>query len=317
MLEKNELHKIKNKFRDYLLKINIDPMKPQDFDLFLVYPETNGIPELLDQLDDLKKCLDSFRPIDPIHLKKLEKVWDIVYTYDSNRIEGNTLTLQETALVIEKGLTVKGKPLKDHIETINHKEALDYIKNIVETKIPFTEEILLTIHRIILQSIDRSNAGLYRQDRVRIQGSQHICPNPLKVPELMKSYFMFYQNNKNKLHPVILAADMHQKLENIHPFIDGNGRTARLIMNLILLQNGFPIASISSKERDKYYDTLELAHVQGDIVEFQRMIIIEVKNSLFEFLKMISTPKEDDKGSYFYSKIAPYIEKEITEEGYL
>ena len=307
MSEKQELHKIKNKFRDYLYKINIDPVKPQDFDFFLVYPEINEISELLDQVDDLKKCLDSFRPLDQLHLKKLEKAWGIAYTYDSNRIEGNTLTLQETAIVIEKGITVKGKPLKDHIEAINHKDALDYIKEIVEAKTPFTEEILLTIHRIILQSIDRYHAGFYRQDRVHILGSHHICPNPLKVPDLMKNYFKFYQDNMNERHPVILAADMHYKLVNIHPFIDGNGRTARLIMNLILLQNGFPIANISSKERDKYYDTLELAHVQGDLSEFQRMIIIEVKKSLFEFLKMVSTPKEDDKGGYFYCKIAPYI----------
>src|SRR5690606_26384751 len=174
--------------------------------------------------------------------EKVAQAFDIEYTYESNKIEGNTLTLQETALVVEKGLTIGGKSLNEHLEAINHAHAIEYIKELAKEKQTLTEKDLLQIHRLILQGINNENAGTYRNVQVLISGAKHIPPQPYLVAKEMESLFLWYDENRQKLHPIELSAEMHERLVTIHPFIDGNGRTARLLMNLILLQNGFPIA---------------------------------------------------------------------------
>ena len=220
---------------------------------------------------------------------KVSKVFELEYTYESNRIEGNTLTLQETTLVVEKGLTIGGKTMQEHLEAINHTIAIDYIKELVTDKIPFTETVLLNIHKLILQGIDNPNAGKYRNVQVLISGAKHVPPQPYLVPKQMEDFFIWYNQNKATLHPVILSATLHEKLVTIHPFIDGNGRTSRLLMNLILLQHGYPIAILKGdvQSRLQYYTALETAQTSNDNQSFLLLIASTVKDTLVRILKIM------------------------------
>lgn len=304
--QKNELIVIKAHFIGLTMTI----VENNPFNLLEAYPETDDLTILSEQLTDLKKCLDSFRPLSPEQVTHLNEVFDTEYTYESNRIEGNTLTLMETDLIINKGLTVGGKKMQEHLEVINHKNAIEYIRSIADNRQDLTADVLRKVHAIVLSGIDFKNAGFWRTDRVRILGSRHICPNPIKIPQLMDEFFAYYEANKNTLHPVILSANMHEKLVTIHPFIDGNGRTARLIMNLILIKHGYPITIISSesKEREEYYSTLETAQISEDRDNsaFIKLVALYVKKWLFVYLEMLSgSIGEDsqDKGYYFFKRI--------------
>lgn len=308
-----ELGEIKKHFIELTMAIT----EGNPFNLLDLYPETDDITLLSEQLTDLKKCLDSFRPLSVEQVTHLNDVFDTEYTYESNRIEGNTLTLIETDLIINKGLTVAGKKMQEHLEAVNHKNAIEYIRDIVDDNQDLTEATLRKIHSIVLAGIDFKNAGCWRTDRVRILGSRHVCPNPIKIPQLMGEFFAYYEANKNTLHPVVLSANMHEKLVSIHPFIDGNGRTARLIMNLILLKHGYPITIISSenKARDEYYRTLETAQISADRdnSEFVRLVASCAKKWLFVYLEMLSgSIGEDsqDKGYYFFKKIEKQLKTE-------
>ena len=241
---------------------------------------------LLKRVDSLKTLLDQHRDWqNPEIIEALR----VEYTYDSNRIEGNTLTLRETDLVIHKGLTIGGKPLVEHLEAVNHYQAIQFIQELINNEELFNQYNLLNIHGLILQGIDRENAGRYRQVPVMISGSLHTPPQPWQIDKLMEDYFLFYQQDKESLHPVIFAAELHERLATIHPFIDGNGRTARLVMNLILLQAGFPIANISG-ETDKrlaYYAALEKCNLQQDKNDFYCLIINYVIEALERLLKLM------------------------------
>ncbi|QQR96947.1 MAG: Fic family protein [Sphingobacteriales bacterium] len=245
------------------------------------------IDNLINEIAQLKIQLNDLR-----HLQsyKIAQALDIEYTYESNKIEGNTLTLQETQLVIEKGLTIGGKPLKEHLEATNHYYAIEFIKQLVEDKTPFTETILLQIHQLILQGIDNHNAGKYRNVQVLISGAKHIPPQPYLVPKQMESFFIWYNEYKDKIHPVVLSAEMHQRLVTIHPFIDGNGRTSRLLMNLILIQNGYPIAILKGDvaSRLKYYECLEIAQTENNNKPFIEFIAENIKNTMNRILKSIN-----------------------------
>lgn len=245
--------------------------------------------DLIQEVDDLKLQLDACRPIDRVHFKKLMEYYKVEYTFDSNRIEGNTLSLKETALVVEKGLTISGKSVREHFETVNHAEAIDLLMEFVEQKAILNEHLLKQIHALILRGIDTINAGKYRRVNVRISGSKHNPPEPYLLNKLMEDYFLFYQENCERMHPVVLAAEMHERLVTIHPFIDGNGRTARLIMNLVLLKAGFPITNISSEDENRlaYYDMLELAQVEHNKSKFIEFVFKQVTLSLKDFLKMV------------------------------
>ncbi|WP_374465188.1 Fic family protein [Chryseobacterium sp.] len=219
---------------------------------------------------------------------KVAKAFDIEYTYESNKIEGNTLTLQETALVIEKGLTIGGKSLNEHLEVINHQHAIEYIKELANEKQTISERDLLQIHQLILQSIDNQNAGKYRNVQVLISGAKHIPPQPFIVPKQMEDLFIWYNDNKDQLHPIELSAEMHERLVTIHPFIDGNGRTSRLLMNLILLQNGFPIAILKghTDSRLKYYSALETAQTENNKQPFIDLITENVRETMERIIKV-------------------------------
>lgn len=303
-------HELRAKYQAHVISLISNPMAAAFFDLSKVYPDTNEIAVLLDQIDDLKKCLDSFRPLNSAQVKNLQGAWDIEYTYDSNRIEGNTLTLQETSLVISEGITIGGKRLNEHLEAINHKEAIDYVRELASGQTELSEYILNTIHALVLRGIDRDNAGKYRSVPVTISGAKHVPPQPFLVKKLMENLFIFYEEKKAILHPVQLAAEMHERLVTIHPYIDGNGRTSRLVMNLVLLKHGYPIANISADQRIGYYDALEKAQVDHDPVDFHRLIAKTEKKSLMKYLEMVSGNLGEDaegKGLYFFDRINSFL----------
>jgi Fic family protein len=245
------------------------------------------IENTLKEIEQLKIKLDSLRHLNSY---KVANALDIEYTYESNKIEGNTLTLQETTLVIEKGLTIGGKPLKEHLEATNHFYAIEYIKELVAEKTPFTQRILLQIHQLILQSIDTDNAGKYRNVQVLISGAKHVPPQPYLVAKQMEDFFIWYNENKDKIHPVILSAELHERLVTIHPFIDGNGRTSRLIMNLILLQHGYTIAILKGdvENRLKYYNALEIAQTENNKQPFIELISENVKQTMQRIVDTLS-----------------------------
>ncbi len=250
---------------------------------------SGSIEMMLQKLDSLKKELDQLRPVPEAQLRNLYQAWKVDYTFESNRIEGNTLTLQETALVVERGVTISGKSLREHLEAINHAEAVDMLRDLVTSGQPLNERTLLQIHSLVLRGIDRENAGRYRNVQVRISGSKHIPPQPYLVPKLMEDLFLHYEERRIRTHPVLLAADIHERLVSIHPFIDGNGRTSRLVMNLILMQAGFPPVNISGEyeRRLEYYDALEAARQNNRLDAFDCLITGYALQSLQEWYDLV------------------------------
>lgn len=247
---------------------------------------SSSLKEILNEVDSLKKILDKKRAFDSY---RIAQALELEYTFESNRIEGNTLTLRETDLVINEGLTVSGKSMREHLEAINHQEAIVYIKQLMEKGFSFNERELLSIHNLILRGIIPEDAGRYRRVQVMIKGSTHMPPQPYMVAKDMEDYFIWYETYKNRLHPVILAAEMHERLVTIHPFIDGNGRTSRLVMNLILLQHGYVIANIKGDydNRMKYYTALETAQTIGNKEDFLLFIAQIEKESLERYVNII------------------------------
>ena len=242
--------------------------------------------KILDEIDVLKTKLDSFRKFDSF---RIAQALELEYTFESNRIEGNTMTLRETDLVINEGLTISGKSMREHLEVINHHEAIAYIKDLMQKNMPINERELLTVHNLILRGIHPEDAGHYRKVQVMIQGSSHKPPQPSLVTKEMEDYFIWYETNKISLHPIVLAAEMHERLVTIHPFIDGNGRTSRLVMNLILLQHGYIIANIKGDydSRMHYYRTLETAQTKNNKDDFLLFIAQIEKESLERYLTII------------------------------
>jgi len=243
---------------------------------------------LLVTLSELQQQWKAQKPLEASQLQKLQTYFNLAYTYESNRIEGNTLSLQETNLVVNEGITVGGKTLQEHLEAINHQEAIHFIEQLVVNFQTFNKSVLLQLHRLILMGIDTNNAGVYRTVEVRISGSKHIPPSPLLLNDLMDGYFEFYELNKRTMHPVLLAAEMHERLVTIHPFIDGNGRTARLVMNLVLLQNGYTLVNIKGnlKNRLKYYQALEQVQLNHEHTEFYKLILSSAEKSLLQHLEL-------------------------------
>lgn len=221
-------------------------------------------------MDKLKKELDSKRPIPKETLRSLEEFINLEWTYNSNGIEGNTLTLRETQVVLE-GITVGGKSIKEHLEAINHEKAILYLNDLVKENNPITEWNIKSIHQLVLKDIDNENAGRYRRENVTIKGATHISPDYLKVPELMEKLILNYENC-NDFHQIIKAALLHGELVKIHPFIDGNGRTSRLIMNLDLMNHGYNPVIIKKEDRLEYYEALDKAHTTGDYTDFVKLI---------------------------------------------
>ncbi len=257
----------------------------------------------LKKLTEKKTQLDQHRPLPSELLHNLEQWFLVELTYTSNAIEGNTLTRRETAVVVEKGLTVSGKSLVEHLEATNHAAALRGITELAEGKTSdLSEGSILEIHRTILRGIDDGNAGCYRSIPVRISGSEVILPNPRKVPDLM-SGFIRDIIKAGDLHPVELAAEAHYQLVTIHPFVDGNGRTARLLMNLILMQHGFPPALIRKRDRLRYISSLEKAQLGGSKEDYHKIIGAAVDRSLDIYLKAVC----DRSGEIYEVPVPPSL----------
>ncbi|MEX2381051.1 MAG: Fic family protein [Opitutales bacterium] len=245
------------------------------------------------QIDQLKARLDARRPLSPEQIRGLQTVFEAEeteYIYESNAIEGNTLTLPETELVLRKGITVSGKPLKDHLEATNHLKAFRFLKGLVEKKEAFSERVLLELHALILRGIEDEWAGRYRNVPVRIGGSRHVPPNPMKVPELMTDLFEWYVGAACSEHPVHVASDLHLRISQIHPFIDGNGRVARLVMNLHLMSHGYPLTIIHSEQnqRVEYYNVLSESDKSSSVEPFRRFIEERVIESLNRYLEVLN-----------------------------
>lgn len=253
---------------------------------------------LIGRLEEKLKKINRLRPLPPTLVKKLQEQFKIEMTYNSNGIEGNSLTLKETFLVINEGITIKGKPLKDHLEAKNHYEALEYLSDLVEKNKQHTisELLIRNLHQIIVQETDKDWAGKYRNSNVVIGGTSHTPPDALDVPKEMKKLVYWLQKNINKLHPIELAAFAHHKLVYVHPFFDGNGRTARLFMNLILMQKGYPLVIVLKNDRKRYYDALSQAD-KDSYLKLIRFIAQSVERSLDIYLKVV-TPSGVKKEKY-------------------
>lgn len=244
------------------------------------------ITESLNRIDEKKKKLDAYRPLPPELVQNLSEWFAIEFTYTSNAIEGNTLSMAETAMVVEKGITIGGKTIREHLEAINHAQAIDFIKELANKKqAELALDDILAIHKIVLQKIDDLHAGRFREVMVRVVGSSTIFPNAAKVPFLMVDFMTWLQGATE--HPVIIAALAHYKLVTIHPFVDGNGRTARLLMNLLLLQHGYPIAIIKKEKRAEYIAAIEYARQKDDMTAFYAVIIDAVEYVLDAYLEAV------------------------------
>lgn len=268
--------------------IPIDALKPVD--KRIVKPDENNFIINLEnnfftEVDNLKKELDSKRPISKETLKSLKESINLEWTYNSNGIEGNTLTLRETQVVLE-GITVGGKSIKEHLEAINHEQAILFLDELVKDNEPITEWNIKNIHGLILKEIDNENAGKYRGENVTIKGATHIPPDYIKVPELMEKLILNYET-WNNYHPIIRAALLHGELVKIHPFIDGNGRTSRLLMNLDLMNSGYNPVIIKKEDRLKYYESLDKAHTTGNYTDFVKLVTKLEVEMLKKYLELL------------------------------
>lgn len=246
--------------------------------------------KLLQECDTLKARLSGLRPLPAEALKKIEEAFAIEYTYESNRIEGNTLTLQETELVVNEGVTIAGKSMREHLEAINHAEAIDYIKDFAKNSIEISERTIKEIHALVLHGINRENAGRYRSVPVMISGSTHVPPQPYLLEKQMEDFIIkFREMEAEKVHPVLIAAFLHDELVRIHPFIDGNGRTSRLLMNLYLLRNGFTLVALKGNNEEKisYYKALEASHTENNPLDFQKVVAQAEITSLKRYLSVL------------------------------
>jgi Fic family protein len=216
-------------------------------------------PRLLARIDSKKTQLDGLRPLPAAAVNRLRDQILVEWIYNSNAIEGSTITLQETRLILETGLTVGGKSLREHFEVINHRDAIDYVEDLVGSAEPITPYQVRQIHKLVLSRIDDENAGRYRETQVRIAGAAFTPPESWLVSNLMTEWgeWLFAEEQHN--HLVELAALAHHRLVAIHPFFDSNGRTARLVMNLILMRAGYPPTVIQRINRRQYYRVLDQA----------------------------------------------------------
>lgn len=240
-------------------------------------------------IDRLKAELDRHRPLDPAIVRNLREDLVVRWTYHSNAIEGNTLSLRETKVVLE-GITVGGKPLKDHLEAVNHRDAILLLDDLVQKAEPLTEWTIKSLHQLILKGIDDDNAGRYRTVNVRIAGATHTPPDQVMVPELMERFIAWYREDAMSLHPVARAARVHSDFVKIHPFVDGNGRTSRLLMNLELMKAGYPAAVLPVEKRLAYYGALEADHVEGRREEFVELVAEVVKESFRPYFHALGLP---------------------------
>lgn len=238
-----------------------------------------GYQAILNQIDEKKALLDSKRPFPRHTLESLREKLLVEWTYHSNAIEGNTLTLSETKVVLE-GITIGGKTLREHLEVINHREAICYIEDIIKKQETLSEWQVKNLHSIVLKGILPESAGIYRQENVFISGAAHIPPDFVHVPAQMADLLEWYVGKAQNLHVVERAAILHSWFVKIHPFVDGNGRTARLLLNFELMKDGYIPIVIKKEQRAEYYDSLDSSHMSGDYSGFVQLVARTLRETL-------------------------------------
>jgi Fic family protein len=237
-----------------------------------------------DRLRGLKERLDRLRPLSPKSLEALAAWYDVELTYSSNAIEGNTLTRGETAIVLEKGITIGGKPLKDHLEAIGHRDALHLVRGLAAAGEAVREIDIREIHRLIQTRVDPEAAGRYSRHQRAIAGSPLVLPTPVEIPALMDDFAVWLAAAPAEPETAFAA---HARLVAIHPFGDVNGRAARLLMNLLLIQAGYPPVVIGPEHRAAYIDALQALQLRSDPEPYQRFMTERLAASLDHHLAML------------------------------
>lgn len=257
-------------------KIPVDAVKPAD-------GRYKSSESLLEMIDRKKIELDSRRPLTEGEVARLNEEFTVEFTYNSNAIEGNTLTLRETDLVL-RGLTIDRKPLKDHMEAVGHKEAFDYVRELVKEQVPMSESIIKQIHYLVLAD-KKDDRGVYRRVPVHIMGAQHEPVQPYLIQPKMEQLMIDYGSSTE--HIVTKLARFHIEFEGIHPFIDGNGRTGRLLVNLELMKAGYPSIDIKFTDRIAYYNAFDAYHVKHDLSAMEKLFAGYVNERLDTYLQML------------------------------
>lgn len=257
-------------------KIPVDAVKPAD-------GRYKSSESLLEMIDRKKIELDSRRPLTEGEVARLNEEFTVEFTYNSNAIEGNTLTLRETDLVL-RGLTIDQKPLKDHMEAVGHKEAFDYVRELVKEQVPMSESIIKQIHYLVLAD-KKDDRGVYRRVPVRIMGAQHEPVQPYLIQPKMEQLMIDYGSSTE--HIITKLARFHIEFEGIHPFIDGNGRTGRLLVNLELMKAGYPPIDIKFTDRIAYYNAFDVYHVKHDLSAMEKLFAGYVNERLDTYLQML------------------------------
>jgi Fic family protein len=246
----------------------------------------------LARLDDKKQRILERRPLPAAAVQRIQTALSLEWTYNSNSIEGNTLSLAETRAVLEDGITIKGKSLREHFEAVNHHEAIELVEALAQPGFVLSENVILDVHAVVLDKIEKEFAGRYRNSGVRITGANFIPPNALKVPDLMAELVSWVNENPLGLHPLELATAFHHRFVYIHPFFDGNGRTVRLLYNLLLMTLGYPPAIILRNDRKKYYEALNQAN-DGKYDKLCLLMSQALERSLDIYLSNLEDRAED------------------------
>jgi Fic family protein len=251
-----------------------------------------NLKDKLSALDSAKAELDSLRPFPSNTAASLREKLSLEWTYNSNAIEGNTLTLRETKVVLE-GITVGGKSLREHCEAINHRDAILYVEDLVTSREALSEWQIKTIHGLVLKGVDDDEAGRYRRENVVIAGASTTPPDFLHLAEEMRGLIDWYEG-ADHLHPVRRASELHTRFVEIHPFVDGNGRTGRLLMNLELMKAGYPPAVIRKEDRLGYYDALDEACVSRSFDSITDLIVEAVQRSINTYQDVLQPSSPSD-----------------------
>jgi Fic family protein len=256
--------------------------------------QLNGFEETISRINQKKLSLDKLRPIPEVAIRSIKEALTLEWTYNSNSIEGNSLTLRETKVVLEEGMTIKGKSLREHFEAVNHHDAIEHIEKLAHPSYKLTGADVLAVHAKVLLHIEKEFAGRFRTAGVRIGGANFVPPNALKVSNLMDELIAWVNEPQQSLDPLLQIVVFHHRFVWIHPFFDGNGRTVRLLFNLLFMKLGYPPAIILKNDRKKYYDALNRSN-EGDYSKLALLILQALERSLDIYLSSLNNTHDDYK----------------------
>lgn len=293
-----------------------------DFNFTDVYPDPvdYDVENAIAQIEDLRQCRQSFTNISKLNLQKWKTYADLEYCWESNRIEGNPLTLEESFLILAADEVIPQRPLSAHFDIVNHREAIRYIEFCIQNHQELDAGILKNLQYLIMRIANPNEAGSYRRRDISIVGSRNAPPKFQEVSSLVEELIQFYRQNKKTIHPIILASIMHARIAIIHPFVDGTGRSTRLLMNYILQENGYPTANISGDAEDKIYYYNLLENFQGEKGQERFVVFIAkmIRNSYFKELNYLGNVYaiEDGLGQYFFKRLTRISEHSIESQKY-